>query len=321
MTLDIGRKGWIGIGLQTGFQVPAAITDYVDFTHNSLEGTQNQLVVDQATGLRDKDFNTIAGTRHSQGDVEVYGDSVKAGYFIVGALGTVQTTTLAAGVYQHSINRSNSNTPQYLTITSDRVKDRLLYADVAVDKFTLSVGVDLVKTKASLIGNFPQATTSGTKTTTSGNIFNFANAQFAFGTTISGAQAATPLKPHDFNLNINNNAAAIFAHGQNTPLGINVASFEAGADFQLYFENTTDRDAYYAQTKQAASLKLTGNGIGGGFNESMTFNFYKTSIKTFAVETGLDNFFSEKVALLAESDPATQRIIDCTLVNTKALYI
>lgn len=321
MTLDIGRKGWIGVGLQTGFQVPAAIADYVDFTANSLTGVQNQLLVDEATGLRDKAFSTVAGTQMSQGDVEVYGDSVKAGYFIVGALGTVQTTTLTAGVYRHVITRNNSNTPQYLTITSDRVKDRMLYPDVSVDKFTLSVGVDLVKTKATLVGNFPQTTTSGTKTTASGNIFNFANAQLAFGTTISGAQAATPLKPHDFNLNINNNAEAVFAHGQNTPRSINFKQFEVDADFQLYFENTTDRDAYYAQTKQSASFELYGNGIGGGYQESMVFNLYKTSIKTFSVETGLDNFFSEKVSLLAEYDTASQRTIDCVLTNTKSLYI
>ena len=47
----------------------------------------------------------------------------------------------------------------------------------------------------------------------------------------------------------------------------------------------------------------------------------KTSIKTFAVETGLDNFFSEKVSMNCEFDTATQRMIDCVLVNTKALYI
>jgi hypothetical protein len=321
MTLDIGRKGWIGVGLQTGFQVPAAIADYVDFTTNTLTGTQNQIEVDQATGLRDKLFSTIAGTQMSEGDVEVYGDSVKAGYFIVAALGTVQTSTLTAGVYRHVITRNNSNTPQYLTITSDRVKDRMLYPDVTVDSFTLQVGTDLVSTKAKLIGNFPQTTTSGTKTTTSGNIFNFANAQFAFGTTISGAQVATPLKPHDFTLNINNNTEAVFAHGQNSPRSITNKQFDANADFQLYFESTTDRDAYYNQTKQAASLELIGNGIGGGYQESMVFNFYKTSIKTFAIETGLDNFFSEKVSLNCEFDTASQRMIDCVLTNTKSLYI
>jgi hypothetical protein len=40
MALNIGRKGWIGLGLQTGFQVGAAIADYVPFTANTLHGNQ-----------------------------------------------------------------------------------------------------------------------------------------------------------------------------------------------------------------------------------------------------------------------------------------
>jgi hypothetical protein len=321
MSLDIGRKGWIGIGLQIGFQVPAAITDYVDFTANTLEAVQNQLEVDPATGLRDRLLSTVPGTNMSQGDVEIYSDSVKTGYFVVGALGTVQTVSLGSGVYRHTITRNNSSDPQFLTITSDRVKDRQLYPDVAVSQFNLSVGLDIVKVKSTVVGNFPQTTTSGTKTTTSGNVFNFANAQFAFGTTVSGAQSNTPLKPHDFTLNINNNTVANFAHSQNGPRSINHGKFEATADFNLYFENTTDRDAYYNQTKQAASFELYGNGIGGGFQESMVFNFYKTSVKTFTVETGIDNFFAEKVTLNCEFDTATQRTMDAVITNTKALYI
>ena len=321
MSLAIGRKGWIGVGLQSGFQVPAAIADYVDFTNNTLTGMQDQIPVDHATSNREKLLSTIAGKQWSEGEIDLYVDNKNAGYFIVGALGTVQTTNLAGSVYRHTVTRNNSNTPQYLTITEDRSVDRALYPDVAVDEFTLSVGTDLASIKAKLKGNFPQTTTSGTKTTTSGNIFNFANAQFAFGTTISGAQSATPLKPHDFNLNIKNNVSVVYGHSSGLPRSINSGEFEASADFTLYFENTTDRDAYYAQTKQAASLELIGNGIGSGFQESIVFNFYKTSIQSFALETGLANFYAEKCSLNCEFDTATQRMIDAVITNTKSLYI
>lgn len=321
MPLAIGRKGFIGIGLQTGFQIPATIADYADFTSLTLTGMQDQIPVDHATGNRDKLLSTVAGKRWSEGDVELYIDNKNAGYFIVAALGTVQAQNLAGSVYQHTVTRNNSNTPQYLTITDDRSVDRQIYADVAVDELEISVGTDLASMKAKLIGNFPQTTTSGTKTTASGNIFNFASAQFAFGTTISGAQSATPLKPHDFKLNIKNNAEAVFAHSYSTPRSINLKQFEASADFTLYFENTTDRDAYYAQTKQSASLELIGNGIGSGYNESVVFNMYKTSIQTFALETGLDNFYAEKVHLSCEFDPPTGRTIDAVITNTKSLYI
>lgn len=321
MALNIGRKGFTGIGLQTGFQVPAAIADYAEFTANTLTGMQDQLDIDHATSLRDKIAGTVPGTQWSEGDFEMYADNKNAGYFIVSALGSVQTFNLGAGVYRHVVTRNNSNTPQYMTLTVDRGADRQLFPDVCVDTLSLSVGTDIAQVKSKLIGNFPMTTTSGVKTTTSGNVFTFANAQFAFGTTISGAQAATPLKPHDFTLNINNNAEAVFAQSQASPRSINYKEFEATADFTLYFENTTDRDAYYAQAKQSASLELIGNGIGGGFNESIVFNMYKTSVKTFTIDTGLDNYYAEKVTLTCEFDAATQRTLDTVITNTKSLYI
>lgn len=321
MALQIGRRGFIGVGLQSGFQVPAAIADYVDYKSMTLTGMQDQIPVDHATSNRDKILSTISGKQWSEGDLDLYADNKNVGYFIVAALGTVQSANLAGSVYRHTVTRNNSNVPQYLTITEDRVVDRALYSDVVVDELELSVGTDLASVKAKLIGNFPQTTTSGTKTTTSGNIFDFANAQFAFGTTISGAQSATPLKPHDFKLNIKNNAETVFAHSFTTPRSINVKQFEASAEFTLYFENTTDRDAYYAQTKQAASFELIGNGIGSGYQESIVFNFYQTSVQSFELETGLDDFYAEKVRLTCEYNTSTGRTVDAVITNTKSLYI
>lgn len=321
MALNIGRKGFIGVGLQTGFQVPATIADYVDFTGNTLHGMVDQMTVDSATSNRDKVLSTVGGRQWSEGQLDIYPDSKVAGHFIVGALGTVQTFSLGSGVYRHVATRNNSNVPQYLTITNDRAIDRQLYADVAVDELDFEVGTDLAKMSVKLKGNYPQTTTSGIKTTTSGNIFAFKDAQFAFGTTISGAQSATSLQTHDFKLAIKNNTDVIHAHSQTTPRSINHKQFEVTAEFTLYFENTTDRDAYYAQTKQACSLEMIGNGIGGGFNESIVFNFYKTSINSFELETGVDNYYAEKVKLTAEYDTATGRTVDAVITNTKSLYI
>lgn len=321
MSLNIGRKGWIGVGLQSGFQVPAAIADYVDFETNTVTAIQEQIEVTQAQGLRDRLNSTVPGKRYSGGDIQVVADSTKLGYWIVGALGTVQTSSLGSGVSRHTVTRNNSNDPQFLTFTSDRGTDRQLYADNAVSKFVLQVGTDMAQATSTLVGNFPMTTTSGTKTTASGTYFNFANAQFAFGTTISGAQSAANIKPYDFTLTIDNHSEAVFAHGQPTPKSINHKEFDVTADFNVYFENTTDRDNYYNQNKQAASFQMTGAGIGGGFTESVTFNFYKTSFKSLPIETGLANYFAEKASLVAEYDPSTLRTVDAVLVNAKSLYI
>lgn len=321
MALNIGRKGFAGVGLQSAFQVPAAIADYAPFTNHTLHGKQEQMKIQHATGNRDMNFSSIAGKAFSEGDFEALLDPRFSGYFIVGAMGSVQTTSQGGGVFLHTVTRNNSNTPQYLTITNDRVIDRQNYYDVTVDELEIAVGTDLATMKAKLSGNFPQTTTSGTNTTTSGNIFSFKNAQFAFGASVAAAQAATNLKPHDFKLTIKNNAEVVHRHGSANPASINIKGFDPAAEFNLYFENTTDRDAYYAQSKQAASLQFLGNNIGGGFQEFIKFNFYQTSIESFELETGLDNFYAEKVKLDAEYDNANSKTMDVTIQNTKTLYI
>lgn len=320
MSLSIGRKGFTGLGLQTGFQVPATIADYVEFTDNDIHGMVDQLVQDQATGLREKIKSTVTGKKWSEGTIELYADSKIAGYFMAGALGTTQSVNLAGSVYRHTITRNNSNTPQFLTLTNDRVVDQEIYADIAIDELELSTELEFAKISAKVFGNFPQTTTSGTKTTASGNLFSFKDSQFAFATTISGAQTATNLKPHDFKATIKNNTEVIHAHGSALPRSINHKEFEAEAEFTLYFENVTDRDAYYNQSKQAASYQMLGNGIGGGYQESLALNFYQTSVQSFALETGLANFYAEKVKLTAELDTASGRVVDCVITNTKSSY-
>lgn len=321
MSLNIGRKGWSGVGLQSGAQVPAAIADYVPFETNTLHGVQDQLQVKSAYGNRESVFSSVKGLQHSEGDFSALLDSKMFGYFAVAALGSVSVSSLGSSVYKHTITRNNSNTPQYLTLTNDRVVDRELYADVAVDELDIQVGTDLAMFTAKLKGNFPQTTTSGSNTTASGNVFSFRNAQFAFGASVGAAQGAANLKPHDFNLQIKNNIEVVPAHGQGTPRSINAKNFEVTADFQLYFENTTDRDAYYNQTKQAASLQFIGNGIGGGFTEHVFVNFYQVSTNSFELETGLDNFYAEKVKLQGEYDNANSKSVDIEIQNNKSLYI
>ena len=321
MTLNIGRKGWIGVGLEASYGAPVAIADYVPFRSQSIKAVQSSDEINSANSVREKNFGSVAGKRWSEGDVEIFADPKIAGYFLVGAMGSVSTATVQSGVYDHTITRNNANTPQSLTMVMDRVVDRFYIPGVVVDEVELSVGDSLASMKSKLKGKFPITTTSGTGTTASGTLFSFKQAQFAFGSTVAAAAAATNLKPHDFKLNIKNNAEIVHRHGSADPDSINVKEFEVEAEFNLYFENVTDRDAYYNQTKQAACYKLTGVGLAGGYTESLTINFYQVHLDTFELETGLANFFAEKVKMLAEYDTVNAKSLDMVLRNSKSLYI
>lgn len=321
MSLSIGRKGWVGVGLQSAFQTPVAIADYVPFETNTLHGVQEQLKVQSAYGNREQVFSSVAGKRYAEGDFEMLLDSKMAGYFLVAGMGSVSVSALGGGVYQHTITRNNSNTPQYLQLTSDRVVDRQNYFDTTVDEFSIEVGTDLAMLKTKLKGSFPQTTVSGTNTTTSGNVMSFKNAAFAFGASVSAATNAANLKPHDFKLDIKNNVEVVHRHGSADAAVIASKAFTVNAEMTLYFENTTDRDAYYAQSKQAAVLQFNGAGIGGGFTEQLLVRLYQVSYEGFELETGLDNFYAEKAKLVGEYDNSNSKSVDMLLTNTKSLYI
>ena len=320
MSLNIGRKGWIGIGTETTPGTPVAISDYVPFTELTLKPMHEPIPNEAAYGVREKTFDASLGKKWSEGDVTINCDSDDVGFFLIGALGTDTPANVAGSVYDHVITRNNSNTPQTYTVTMDRGVDRQYYRSVAVKSLEFSVSDALVEAKASLLGKFPITTTSGSLTTASGGLYSFGDAQFAFGATVAAAGSATNLKPHDMKLKIENNTTAQFRHGSYEPDTINHGEFEATAEGSIYFETTTERDAYYNLTKQAASFKLNGQGLGGGYTSSLEFRMYRTHFETFELETGLSDFFAEKFTVRCDYDNANSKSIDAVLRNVRASY-
>jgi hypothetical protein len=273
--------------------------------------------ITNAQGIRDKVFSSVQTRKWSKGDFEMYQDALMSPYFWKSALGTEGTATVVAGVGDHTFSRNNSNTPTSLSIISDRVTDRLLFPGVAVDTLTLSVKDQLATLKSALIGQFPASTTSGTQTTASGTVYSFKDSFFAFGSTVIAADAAANLKLSEFQLEIKNNAQPIFRHGNPNPDTVNYGEFEVTADFNLFFENTTDRDAFHNSSKQAACFKLNGNGLASGYREQVKVNFYQVHFETFELETGLANFYAEKAKLFGEYDNANSKTIDVVFRNSK----
>lgn len=320
MSLDIGRKGYIGAGLESTPGDPVAVDDYIPFIENTLQGRHEPIPNEAAYGVREKTFDSVQGKKWSDGSLGINADHTNIGYFLIGALGSNSPANVAGSVYDHTITRNNSNTPATMTLTQDRVKDQQYYRSVAVKTFEINVADALVSAKANLLGKFPITTTSGSLTTASGSVYSFADAHFAFAASPAAAVSADNLKPHDFKLTLENNTTAQFRHGSNDPDSIDHGEFEAMGEGTLYFENTTDRDKYYNNTKQAAAFQLTGAGLGGGYLGTLTFNMYRTYLNTWELETGLADFYAEKFEIMCAYDNAEEKSIDAVLRNLKSSY-
>jgi len=321
MALDIGRKGWVGVALETTPGVPVPQTDVVPFTENTLMAKHEPIPNEAAYGVREKTFDAVIGKKWSEGSISINADMDDTGLFLVAALGSNSPANVAGSVYDHTMTRNNSNTPQTLTINQARGSiDKQYYRNVAVKTLEFSVSDALVEAKASLLGKFPITTTSGSLTTASGGIYSFADSRFAFGSTVSAAGSATNLKPHDFKLTLENNTTAVFRHGSAEPDTINHGEFEATVEASLYFEGTTQRDDFYALNRNAASWKVNGGGIGGGYSSSLEVRMYRTYYEDFPLETGLSDFYAVKFKLRCAYDNANSKSVDAVLRNTRSSY-
>lgn len=320
MSLDIGRKGWVGIGVESTFGAPVAVTDYIPFIDNSLKGMSEKINNEAAYGVRDKVFDSVIGKQWGEGDLQINMDRVNTGFLLYGAMGTNTPANVAGSVYDHTFTRNNSSTPKSFTVVNDRVVDRQYFCGVAVKTLEIEVTDALATAKASLLSKFPITTTSGSQTTASGSVFAFKDNAFAFGATVAAAASATNLKPSELKVTIENNSEVVHRHGSANADTIAHKEFEVKAEGTIFFETTTDRDIYYNNTKSAACMKLTGVGIGGGYTESVTLNFYRIQMDSFELETGLGDFFAEKFSLVTEYDNANSKSFDAVLRNTRSSY-
>lgn len=325
MALNIGRKGFVEVGVESTYGTPVATTATVPYTDNTLSPVSEPIADTSARGVRESQFASVVGKKWTEGDISFNLDSKIYGYFAYAAMGTVNTSTLSGSIKQHTFSRNNANTPKSLTMIYDRGSiDQYFVRGAAVKTMEVSVGDQLATVKNSILGKFQGTTASGVGTTASGNVFSFGNYNIRLGSSVANANAQSPINPSDMKITVENNSELIYRAGQGST-GTEVAqvahkNFEVSGEFSLFFENTTDRDQYYANNKKAMEIKFEGAGLGSGYKESITYNVYQMRFDTLPVETGLDDFYMEKATWMAEYDNANAKSVEVVVVNTQASY-
>lgn len=319
MTLNLARKGWIGIGVESTFGTPAAQTDNIFWTGNTLEGMHKPIENTASYALRQKVFSSVAGQKWGQGDIEFNLDATLSGYFLAAAMGSTSSTVVAGSTRKHTHALNQANTPYSLSIYKDRVTDRQLFTGSTVDTLEVKVADGFATAKASIQSLFPATSVSGSSATASGTIFSWANYTFQSGSTFTaaGSAAATPLT--DLDLTIKNNTQVIFESGTNTASRIGQKDFEVSGNMTLFFESTTDRDAYYNNTGSAKIITFLGAGT-GTTQEKLAFNIYNSYQDTFSVETGIDDFFIEKQSFVGDYSLTDSKTMDIVQTNNTNNY-
>ena len=317
MAQYLGREGWLGIGIESSNGSPANPTDYIPYAVNSLIAKHTPIAVQNATGVREMDINSVLGKKWGEGTVTAILDPVYAGYWFKMALGTENKTTVSGTITDHLFTVSESATPTSASLIFDKVGVREQYCFSCIKDLTIDVKDGLATISSSLVSQFPVTTTSGTNSQTAQTKFVFKDLTAKFGATVSAAGSATATKLMAMNMKINTNVETIFRSGDNKVSTFANKSFEVTGEYDLLFEDTTELNNYYNLTKQACILTFTGATLGGAYYESIVINLYSTRINDFPIETGIDNLFSTKSNFVAEYSASDSKVLDVTCRNSK----
>jgi hypothetical protein len=316
MGIDIGRLGYIALAIEdtpfTGESTPDVFLNYSG--DPTLRERHEPLPVEHSLARRELMANSFPGKKWGEGDVPIHFDIVKAGYLFKMALGDEVLATGTPNV--HTLYPTVSgNTPRTATLWYGRSSnDVQKFVGATIDTLEMTVADGLAGLTASFQSKAPAADSAPTLTTTSGTIFGFKDYTLKFGTTLANAagQSATPA--NEFRLSIQNNIERLYRSGSNDVSTIRTKNLAVEGSYTLYFDSTTDRDAFMNLTKRALIATFTGN-----TNESVALNIARIVLTEAEISTGLDDFFIIQGTFQAELDTAqVPNLMNAVFSNGKA---
>lgn len=294
MAITIGRLGYLGFGIESTPGQAVASSVYLQYTDISMRGHHEPIEYIATKTSRAMDKGSVVGKKWGEGDVTVDLDVVASGYLLKCALGSEVLATGTPNVHTFYPTVSG-NTPTTATLIQGRDTDNIQYTFAAVDELNLEVSDGLATLSASMMADFPTTTTAASPTSTSGTIFSFKDMTVKFGSTLTLADAASATPINELSLSIANNVEVIHRSGSSTVSTIRSKGLRVSGSYTVFFDSTTDRDAYYNLLKRAMVINFTGNA-----NESLQFRIPRFRLSEAEISTGIDDFFVVNCDWVAE---------------------
>jgi len=310
----IGRLGYMGLGIE---DTPGTAVDpdvYLPYSDApTLRGHHEPIPVLAAKTARHADKDSVVGQKWGEGDVQIDLDVVNSGYLWKLALGN---ELLSAGTpNNHTFYTTVSgNTPNTATLRYGRETDNMEFTYGAVDELSMEVPNDgLATLSASFLSKFPTACAEQSPTTTSGTVLTWKDMSVKFGSDLSAASGASATAVNELSLTYSNGLEAIHRSGDSDVSIIRSTIARLTGSYTIFFENTTNRDAYHSLNKRAMEITFTGNA-----NEQLRIRIPQFRLDDGEISTGLDDFFIIQGSFTAEDVvDSGVRLFDVRLQNDK----
>lgn len=263
---------------------------WLDF---SVQGVAEKSMFNAARGIRNMSSNSHIRRKYSQGTLAAVPNVKVFPYFLMLAMGSVSSSTVADSAYTHTFTIQNTNSSvRTATLTAEvGAIQTAQYVNMVCNSLNFEVSDDYARTAIDLIGKFPSTDTIS-ESYSQETEFAYHQMAAKFGTSLSNAagNSATPLKA--FSLNINNNIQLdeAFLSGSNDIAtgGLIPGRLQITGSYTLHFSDTTELAKYQANTKNAMEVTFTGELIGATSRETIQFKIGRLVLTSPPIEYNID---------------------------------
>jgi len=328
MTVKLGRRGWVGIALETsagkGGDTP---TVQIPYTANTIHNVVERLDDEAAKGIRERAWGSVLARTRGEGDITMYMDVTNLPYLLFPALGVSNVETVESGVYEHTIARKAGNPPTTVCLNVYNTYDTRKYHYGVANTLEVTFSDGLVECTSGFLSKKEEDSSETAPGVTEQNVLTFKDAYIYFGDDLKEAELNYQLGQNEkhltaFTLTINNNAEAQYASGASSPEQISIGQFEVGGNYTLFFESSDERDAFEATTASGSQRAMVVSFKGGTIG-STTEEIYIAIPKFHLTDRGIDTapagFVTENPTFVADYD-STYGSIFVKVINETSSY-
>lgn len=303
----IGRRNTIGVAIEQTPGTVEAPKFYIPYLECNLQEKHTPIAETQARGVRDMEGEgVVEGKKWGEGSLDVVLDPTTAPLWFALALGEINSTG-AGPYYDHAITRA-ANDPLTATIWRGRVIDQMNFLNSVVNSLELNFADDVAKLSIDLLSKYP-VTQARTPSVEELDYYTFKDATVKVG-------SLADAKIREITLNIENNAEALHAPGDNDVNEIVWKGFRVSGEFSLKFENTTHRDAFRDLDKQ--DLVIT---FEGPDDEEIVITIPKFRVNDWGLENPNDDLVLENISFVGEYDEVTEETINVAIHNKVEKFV
>lgn len=322
----IGRLESIGIAKESAHGTPVSPAFFIPKVSGSMTPVVEKARDTGAYGVIDELRATDTVKKMTETSFSAIVRDDWFGLILLAAFGSVNSSTVSGSVKDHTFTvKQDNDHPSFTLSNVDPVEqDQAPYSmldELEVDAVT----GDFVKITAKFKGKALASTSGLSVSFTAGNDFLTKHCTVKIAPTAAVVAAAASVAVTRFKFTINKNVVDYQAFGDADVNALFNQQWTVKGEFEMLYNSVYYRDVFQDEgddSKRAIQFKLLNSDvtIGGSYNPTITFTFYKVGLTTWSKSDDNNAIVKQTVGFEAEYSVSDSKTMQAVLRNLTASY-